>query len=78
METVLFDKMSDKFHFIPCTEENLRNSICEYLRENRESMEFRDSKSFEKLLDNIRNASDFDIIQQLLLDVDLASSLSNH
>ena len=60
MEIVLFDKMSDKFHFIPCTE-------------NKDALDFRDNKTFEALLNNITSALDFEGIQQLMLDVDMAS-----
>lgn len=73
MEIVLFDEMSDKFHFIPCTEETLRHDLCKYLQENREALEFGDNKIFEALLNNITSALDFEGIQQLMLDVDMAS-----
>lgn len=73
MEIVLFDKMSDKFHFIPCTEETLRHDLCKYLQENKDALDFRDNKAFEALLNNITSALDFEGIQQLMLDVDMAS-----
>ena len=73
MEIVLFDEMSDKFHFIPCTEETLRHNLCKYLQENREALEFSDNKTFEALLNNITSALDFEGIQQLMLDVDMPS-----
>lgn len=72
MEIVLFDKMEDKFHFIPCDEENFRSAVCDYLSSNSKVLAFAEQQ-LANCINRITGTLSIEEVLFALADVDFAA-----